>query len=66
MARGHSARHGRSRCCAKVGPGKRSHKRKSLRPDTDHKAEGGQRGRSQSDPLAVMVEDARPDGRRAT
>ena len=58
MARGHSARHGRSRCCAKVGPGKRSHKRKSLRPDTDHKAEGGR----QSDPMA----DARADTRRAS
>jgi hypothetical protein len=63
MARGHSARHGRSRCCAKPGPSSRAHKRRSLRLDGDRKDKGG---RSLSDPLDSMVSEARPDSRRSS
>ena len=36
MSRGGSAGHGRSRCCAKIGPGSRSHKKRSvLRAETE-------------------------------
>jgi hypothetical protein len=28
--KGHSIRHGRSRCTSKVGPGRRSHKKRSV------------------------------------
>jgi hypothetical protein len=44
MSKGHSMRHGRSRCCAKVGPGSRAHRsaaivrRQSIRAAEDGEA----------------------------
>ena len=63
--KGHSMRKGRSRCCSKIGPSSRAHKRKSVvRRQTER-----QGGRSQSDPMDAMdamVSEARPDSRRSS
>jgi hypothetical protein len=65
MRGGSSGRKGRSHShVPKVGPSSRAHKRASVaRRQEAHKAEGG---RSMSDPLDLMVSEARPDGRRAS
>jgi hypothetical protein len=64
VSKGHSMRHGRSRCCSKIGPSTRAHKKRSVvRRETERAANAG---RSQVDPLALMVDEARPDGRRAS
>jgi hypothetical protein len=64
VSRGHSCRKGRSRCTSKIGPHVRAHKKRSVvRQEAGRVANGG---RSQSDPIALMVEDARPDSRRAS
>ena len=47
MARGHSARHGRSRCSPKRGPGRRAHVRRSVVRLEAERSRGG--GRSMSD-----------------
>jgi hypothetical protein len=38
--RGHSLSRGRSRCCSKVGPGRRSHVRKSLQRESECAEDG--------------------------
>jgi hypothetical protein len=51
-------RHGRSRCCSKIGPSSRAHQRASVvRRQAERAAEQGQRGRSQSEPMAVMFDE---------
>jgi hypothetical protein len=59
--KGHSLRHGRSRCCAPPGPGHRAHKRKSV---VRQQAER-QGGRSQSDPFFIPSAPAAAADRRA-
>ena len=55
MARGHSARHGRSRCTSKRGPRARAHRSRSVvLREAERKAKGG---RSESDPFALMPDD---------
>jgi hypothetical protein len=62
VSRGHSCRKGKSRCTAKPGPHARAHKRRSLRPDGDRKANGG--GSQQSDPF--FMPSPPTDGRRVS
>ena len=60
--KGHSMRHGRSRCTSKIGPHQRANKKRSVVREQAGRVANG--GRSQSDPF--FVPSAPTDGRRSS
>ncbi|MGD0287395.1 MAG: hypothetical protein ABSC31_13645 [Acidimicrobiales bacterium] len=58
MSRGHSARHGRSRCCSKIGPHVRSHKKRSV-VRADAERHGGKVVREVESFEVLVVDDGK-------